>query len=133
MDEYQKLEAIEERAMAAFDGFEDGDEYTLEQSALHAELCSLFETFTESFLKAEGIATDAFHDIVREHIEARTAQHKPRSADEARAEAKGAAAKEAAADILGTVREVADFQAWAARITTEARKRQRRALGVGVL
>lgn len=128
MDEYKRFEALDERAIEAFEpssseklSYEwhdiyiydapvdsEDDEYTLEQSQLHREFCTLFESFCEAFINEKGLTIEEFYEIAREHI-----------SPDAKSES-----KEHANEVVDTIKEVADFRAWAARVRGEARRRK---------
>jgi The ARF-like 2 binding protein BART len=65
MPEFQQIQAFEDRAVLAFDGRDGQDEYTLEQSRLHGEFLSLFESLLEKFLQEQDITIDTFYELVQ--------------------------------------------------------------------
>jgi hypothetical protein len=128
-----------------------GDEHTLAQHQSFFDYTALFEGFLEGFLANEGVSTKEFYDLVRLHLglggtsahaadgvaRDRAALHTAdcavadpkdaaRSPWDARAAADKAAAATSAAEVFETIKCVADFNSWAARISAMNEERAQR-------
>jgi hypothetical protein len=107
----------------------DGDEFTLGQTTIHRQFCSLFEELTEGFLRREqGFESmEQFYDLIKSnlpaHNESSSAPRRLMTGNSPPSEAKEQAG-EFAEEVMDVVKEVIDFQTWANRLIAQARRRQ---------
>ena len=123
MDEYRKIEAFHNKALASFDP--DVDEYSFEQERLHNEFCALFEGFCEGYIREQGYSMEEFYEVVRE----------AKLESDAKTENREGSARSSspppwdqdpdhAIEVVETIYSCSDFRTWVEYMKGLARQRQ---------